>query len=67
MDTEKKPYMGNVLNNPKYKNNKKTTKDEEIAGELNIQFESAAHNDRLTRLIASLLLVGYCPFRSGVE
>ena len=52
MDTQKKPFLGNVLNNPKYKNNKKTTKDGEIAGELNIQFESAAHNDRLSRFNA---------------
>lgn len=52
MDTSKKPYLGNVLNNPKYKSNNKTTKDGEIAGELNIQFESAAHNDRLNRFNA---------------
>lgn len=42
-----KPYIGNVLNNPKYKNKK--DESAEIAGTLNTALEAAAHNDRIAR------------------
>lgn len=49
-DNKDKVYVGNVLQNPKYKNRKLEVED--CPSALNTQAESAAHNDRLNRFNA---------------
>jgi len=48
-----KPYIGNVLQNPKYVNETKEVNSVKTTSALNTQTETVAHNDRLNRFAAS--------------